>query len=67
MPFQLIADTDHKVIDAYDVWGKKKFMGIVFEGIIRTTFVIDEQGIIEKIITKVITKNHTQQILNSNT
>jgi thioredoxin-dependent peroxiredoxin len=65
LPFSLLADTDKKVIEAYDVWGEKKFMGRVFDGIIRTTFVIDEKGKIEKIITDVDTKNHTEQILNS--
>jgi thioredoxin-dependent peroxiredoxin len=63
LPFSLIADTDKKVIEAYDVWGEKKFMGRVFDGIVRTTFVIDEKGKIEKVITDVKTKNHTEQIL----
>jgi thioredoxin-dependent peroxiredoxin len=63
LPFSLIADTDKKVIDAYDVWGEKKFMGRIFDGIVRTTFVINEKGIIEKVITNVKTKNHTEQIL----
>lgn len=63
LPFPLIADTDKKVIEAYDVWGEKKFMGLIFDGIVRTTFVIDEEGIIEQVITTVDTKNHTEQIL----
>jgi thioredoxin-dependent peroxiredoxin len=63
LPFSLIADTDKKVIEAYDVWGEKKFMGRVLDGIVRTTFVIDEKGKIEKVITDVKTKNHTEQIL----
>lgn len=63
LPFPLIADTDKKVINAYGVWGKKKFMGRTYDGIIRTTFVISEQGKIEKIITDVDTKNHTAQIV----
>ncbi len=63
MPFPLIADVDHKVINAYDVWGMKKFMGKEYEGINRTTFVIDEKGILEKVFTEVIVKNHTEQIL----
>lgn len=63
LPFPLIADTDKKMIEAYDVWGEKQFMGLVFDGILRTTFVIDEEGIIEQVITIVDTKNHTQQIL----
>ncbi len=63
LPFDLIADEDKKVINAYGVWGPKKFMGREYEGIHRTTFVIDENGIIEKIINKVKTKEHAQQIL----
>lgn len=63
LPFSLIADTDKKVIEAYDVWGEKKFMGRVFDGIVRTTYIINEKGKIEKIITDVKTKNHTEQIL----
>jgi peroxiredoxin Q/BCP len=62
LPFPLLADTDLKVIKAYDVWGQKKFMGKTYDGIIRTTFVIDEKGKIEKVITSVDTKNHTEQI-----
>lgn len=65
LPFSLIADTDKKIIEAYDVWGEKKFMGRIFDGINRTTFVIDEKGKIEKIILDVATKNHTEQILNN--
>jgi len=63
LPFTLLADVDKKVINAYGVWGPKKFMGRTFDGIHRTTFVIDENGIIEKVITKVKTKDHTNQIL----
>ncbi len=63
LPFPLIADTDKNIIRAFDVWGKKQFMGKVFEGIIRTTFVIDENGIITDVITSVDVENHTQQIL----
>lgn len=65
LPFSLIADVDHTVIKAYDVWGEKQFMGRVFDGIVRTTFVIDEKGKIEKVITNVKTKNHTEQILEN--
>ncbi len=64
LPFQLLADVDMKVIKAYDVWGKKQFMGRIFDGINRTTFVIDEKGKIEKVITDVKSKNHTEQILS---
>jgi len=63
-PYLLLADEDKAVIDAYKVWGPKKFMGRTFNGIHRTTFVIDESGIIEQIITKVKTKAHTAQLLD---
>ena len=63
LPYPLIADTDKKVINDYGVWGPKKFMGREFDGIIRTTFVISEEGKIEKIIDKVKAKDHTAQIL----
>lgn len=62
-PFPLLADEDKNVIEAFGVWGPKKFMGREFDGIHRTTFVIDENGIIEDVITKVKTKEHTAQIL----
>lgn len=65
LPFTLIADTDKKLINDYDVWGPKQFMGKKFQGINRTTFVISETGKIEKIFTKVETKNHTDQILEA--
>ncbi len=64
LPFPLIADTEKDMLKAYGVWGPKKFMGREFLGIHRTTFVIDENGLIEEIITKVDTKNHTGQIIN---
>ncbi|MEZ4841782.1 MAG: thioredoxin-dependent thiol peroxidase [Flavobacteriaceae bacterium] len=63
LPFPLLADEDKAVINAYGVWGPKKFMGRTFNGIHRITFVIDENGFIEDIITKVKTKEHTAQIL----
>lgn len=62
-PYDLLADEDKIVINAYGVWGPKKFMGREYDGIHRITFVIDEKGIIENIITKVKTKEHTAQIL----
>ena len=65
LPFRLIADVDKKVINSFGVWGKKKFMGVEYEGIIRTTFVIDENGTIERIFDKVKTKNHAEQILET--
>lgn len=63
LPFTLIADTEKNVAMAYGVWGRKKFMGKEYDGILRTTFVIDEQGVIEKVIDKVDTKDSTGQLL----
>ncbi|NHN24823.1 thioredoxin-dependent thiol peroxidase [Flavobacterium jejuense] len=63
LPFPLIADEDKSVIQAFGVWGPKKFMGKEYDGIHRTTFVIDEKGIIEEVIEKVKTKEHAAQIL----
>ena len=65
LPFPLIADEDKKIINAYGVWGPKKFMGREYEGIHRTTFIIDEEGKIESIIEKVKTKEHHLQILGA--
>jgi len=65
LPFPLLADVDKKVIMAYKVWGLKKFMGKEYDGIHRTTFVIDEKGVIEQIITKVKTKEHSEQLLRN--
>jgi peroxiredoxin Q/BCP len=64
LPYPLLADEDKKVIKAYGVWGPKKFMGKEYEGIHRTTFLINAEGVIENIIEKVNTKNHAFQILN---
>ncbi|MBD99045.1 MAG: thioredoxin-dependent thiol peroxidase [Verrucomicrobia bacterium] len=63
LPFTLLADVDKKIINDYGAWGLKKFMGKEYEGIIRMTYVIDEDGNIEDIIDKVKTKEHTSQIL----
>ena len=63
LPFPLLADEDKAVITAFGVWGPKKFMGKEYDGIHRTTFIIDEKGIIEDIILKVKTKAHAAQIL----
>ncbi len=63
LPFPLIADVEKKIIKAFGVWGKKNFMGKSYDGIIRTTFVISEDGIVEDVITKVKTKDHTNQII----
>ena len=62
-PYDLLADEDKSVINAYSVWGPKKFMGREYDGIHRTTFVIDENGNIEEVISKVKTKEHASQIL----
>ena len=62
-PFPLLADENKAVIEAFNVWGPKKFMGKEYDGIHRTTFVIDEKGVIENVITKVKTKEHAAQIL----
>jgi len=64
LPFPLIADTSKKILNDYGVWGEKKMYGRSFMGVIRTTFIIDEKGIIEKIITKVDTSGHTKQIFD---
>ena len=63
LPFPLLADEDKSVINAFGVWGPKKFMGKEYDGIHRTTFIIDEKGIIEEVIEKVKTKEHASQIL----
>lgn len=63
LEYPLIADEDKVMINAYGVWGPKKFMGREYDGIHRTTFIIDENGLIEDIISKVKTKEHTNQIL----
>lgn len=63
-PYNLLADENKDIIKSYGVWGKKKFMGKEFDGILRTSFIIDENGIISKIIEKVDVDNHTNQILD---
>ncbi|ASZ14843.1 thioredoxin-dependent thiol peroxidase [Chitinophaga sp. MD30] len=65
LPFPLLADEQREIIEQYGVWGEKKFMGRVFDGIHRVTFVIDEKGVIERIITKPNTKDHTAEILGA--
>ncbi|HCY45140.1 MAG TPA: thioredoxin-dependent thiol peroxidase [Flavobacteriales bacterium] len=64
LPFDLLADEDKTMLNAYGVWGLKKFMGKEYDGIHRTTFVIDENQIITNIIEKVKTKEHAKQILD---
>ena len=63
LPFTLVADTDTKVAEAYDVWKEKSMYGRTYMGTVRTTFLIDEKGIITNIIHKIDTKNHADQIL----
>jgi peroxiredoxin Q/BCP len=63
-PFPLLADEDRTVIDAFGVWGPKKFMGKEFDGIHRKTFIINGSGIVERVIDKVKTKDHAAQILD---
>ncbi|HLV63196.1 thioredoxin-dependent thiol peroxidase [Galbibacter sp.] len=62
-PFPLIADQDKTLINAFGVWGPKKFMGKSYDGIHRMTFIVDEQGVVSHVIQKVKTKDHAAQIL----
>ncbi len=61
-PFPLLADTEHEVINAFGVWGPKKFMGRSFDGIHRKTFVLDEDGVVVQRIDKVKTRDHAAQL-----
>ena len=63
LPFSLIADEDKKIVDKYNLWGQKKFMGRTYMGTTRTTFIIDEAGMVQHIIEKPDTKDHTKEIL----
>lgn len=65
LPFPLIADEDKSIVQAYGLWGEKKFMGKTYMGTTRTTFLIDEAGVIRAIIGKPDTKNHTQEVLDA--
>lgn len=64
-PFSLLADTELETIKAYGIWGPKKFMGKEYEGVHRTTFLIDEEGKVTEIFKKVKTKTHSEQILDT--
>jgi len=64
-PFPLLADEDKQVIEAFGVWGPKKFMGREYDGIHRMTFIVDENGVVERLIEKVKTKAHAAQILDA--
>lgn len=63
LPFSLLSDESKQTLRDYGVWGPKKFMGRSYEGVYRTTFIINENGIIDEVITEVNTKNHASQIL----
>ena len=63
--YPLLADVDKKLVNLFGVWGPKKFMGKEYDGIHRMTFVFNEKGIVERVIDKVKTKDHTNQILNN--
>ncbi|MBA3665858.1 MAG: thioredoxin-dependent thiol peroxidase [Bacteroidetes bacterium] len=63
LPFPIIADVDKTIINSYDVWGSKQLAGRIYDGIVRTTFIIDSDGIIKTIIKKVDSANHAKQIL----
>ena len=65
LPFPLLADEGHKVCDLYGVWGPKKFMGKEYEGVLRTTFLIDEHGTIVKVFEKVRPAEHSTEVLSA--
>lgn len=65
LPFTLIADADHKIIDSYGVWGEKQMYGRTYMGLHRSTFLIDEQGVIRKIFLKPKSKQHSEEILKA--
>lgn len=62
--FPLLSDPDHAIADAFGVWGEKKFMGKIYDGIHRISFLVNEQGLIEKVFDKFTTKNHHQVVLD---
>ena len=66
LPFPLLVDENKEIINIFGVWGTKKFMGKEYEGIHRVTFIIDENGLVKRVIDKVKTKEHTKQILEEN-
>lgn len=65
LPFSLLADDDHKICDLYAVWGPKKFMGREYEGVLRTTFLIDAQGMIARVFEDVRPAQHSQELLEA--
>jgi peroxiredoxin Q/BCP len=64
LPFPLIADVNNEVIQAFGAWGEKTLYGKTYDGVLRSTFIINEKGLITQVIDKVNTKNHAQQILD---
>ncbi|MEO7265428.1 MAG: thioredoxin-dependent thiol peroxidase [Ferruginibacter sp.] len=65
LPFPLIADTTHTIIKKYGVWGPKQLFGRKYEGLLRTTFLIDEKGLIKKIIARPKSKKHAEEIIQA--
>ena len=65
LPFALLSDREHEVADLYGAWGEKKMYGRTYMGIIRSTFIIDEEGVIVKVFPKVRPKNHSQEVLEA--
>ena len=65
LPFTLLADPKHSIIDKYGVWGPKQMFGNKYMGLLRTTFLIDEKGVIRKIFLKPRSKQHTEEILKA--
>jgi peroxiredoxin Q/BCP len=65
LPFRLLADPEKEAANAYGVWGRKKFMGREYDGILRTTFLIDGKGVIDRVITDVRSKVHARQVLET--
>ncbi|MEQ8416417.1 MAG: thioredoxin-dependent thiol peroxidase [Imperialibacter sp.] len=63
LPFTLLADTDNKIIESYGLWAEKTTFGRTYMGVLRTTFIIDEKGVIERVIDDVKSKEHAEQIL----
>jgi peroxiredoxin Q/BCP len=65
LPFPLLADTDHRVAEAYGAWGEKSMYGRTYQGILRTTFIIDEEGRIARVFERVKPKEHAAQVLEA--
>jgi len=63
LPFSLLSDENKEVLQSFGAWGRKKFMGKEYDGVLRSTFVIDDEGMIQEVIAKVDTAKHAQQLL----